>query len=417
MKFNTLIFIQILVFVTFFANAQLFDRYANFSEEFDARNTGLTTLPLLSIPMGGEHEALGTSTTGIGRDISFIESNPSMSSQLEYTSLSVFHKNWIADSSIEGLAYTTRFDDLGISGFTKFLHVPFTAYDRYGIQQASVRYTETVAGFNIAYNLFDSFHFDGLNVGTTAKFGHARIPPQLYDDELGTQNTSALVVDLGISTSFDILKQYRSRKSNFHIGASLLNIGFTNQNDDPLPSQWRGGIGYYPLNWLLITSDLIVPFTLDDTPSEPVAWSTGTSVNVTEFVQIMSGLYVRGGNPRISLGSSIDLTDATIFLTYTLDATTQALPDKLSAEVRFSLGDRNRARRQQRVETMYLDALAYFSQGHNERAESLLERVVTLDPEFTPAQQTLEIVQEQRELEERMLDIRAGELLLSLEER
>lgn len=405
-KYITIIYF---FFLALFVEAQLFDEYADWADRnFSAQNTGLTALPILLIPAGGDYEGMGTATTGLARDASYIESNPAMSSRLMFTELSVFHKDWIADSSIESLVYTTRIEDFGFGGFFKFFHVPFTEYDRYGLQQATVRYTETIAGLNFSYNFFDSFSFDGVSVGISPKAGLARIPPELYSG-VGNQNTTALMTDIGIATSFNLFKYYSSRESNTHVGISVQNIGMTNQSE-PLPSRAKAGFGYYITRWALVSSDIIIPFTLDDTPNEPIGWAVGSAFDVTNFLTLTQGFYIQGGNPRFSLGSSIDFDTVSLNMTYTLDLTTQAAPDKFGIGASFSLGDRGRIERRDTVEKLYLDSLETFANGSLEQTKQLLERIITMDGEFTPAKKLLEVVEEQQRLEQEMMNIRLGEI-------
>ena len=50
---------------------------------------------------------MGTAFTAVADDSSFLEANPSASSLLETTELSVTHNNWIADTSVEGVIYVS----------------------------------------------------------------------------------------------------------------------------------------------------------------------------------------------------------------------------------------------------------------------------------------------------------------------
>ena len=95
-------------------------------------NTGLTAFPTLLIPMGGRFEAMGTAFTAVADDASYIESNPAGSASLTYTELSFYHNDWIADTNIESVTFTTRKHNLGIGAAGKFLYVPFTEYNTFG---------------------------------------------------------------------------------------------------------------------------------------------------------------------------------------------------------------------------------------------------------------------------------------------
>ncbi|MDR3201239.1 MAG: UPF0164 family protein, partial [Spirochaetales bacterium] len=111
------------------------DIYGDAAGQFDFLqdpNTGLTVFPILTIPLGGEYEGMGTAYTAVARDSSFFDANPAASSMMKYTELSVMHNNWIADTNIEGIAYTNREDNIGYAFAGKFLYVPFTGYDYWG---------------------------------------------------------------------------------------------------------------------------------------------------------------------------------------------------------------------------------------------------------------------------------------------
>ena len=132
---RTLLFVAIV----FLLGAPLFADFSDFYYKLNSAlsgfadpNTGLTAFPTLLIPMGGKYEGMGTAYTAVAMDSGYLEANPSASSSLEATELAFYHHSWIADSNLEGLVYTVRFDDLGIGVGGKFLYVPFTEYNEWG---------------------------------------------------------------------------------------------------------------------------------------------------------------------------------------------------------------------------------------------------------------------------------------------
>ena len=151
--------------------------------DLNARNTGLTIFPTLIIPSGGEFEGMGQAYTAVARDISFFDANPAGSAMLEYTELTLIHNDWIADTSLDGVLYAVRFDDLGIAVGGKFLHVPFTAYDQFAQQVASGRYSEGTVGLNVSYNFLRSYEFPGVAVGATLKTAYRYVPPVIAPDQ------------------------------------------------------------------------------------------------------------------------------------------------------------------------------------------------------------------------------------------
>lgn len=372
----------------------------------DVQNTGLTTFPTLGIPMGGEYEALGSAYTAAARDVTFLEANPAASSDLNNTELAVFHNNLIADTNMESAAYTTRIEHFGTGVGVKYLHVPFTEYDSFGVQQATGRYSEGVAAFNISYNFLNSFYFNGVAAGANLKLAYREIPDVIVAD----QSAAGVLADFGLLSRFDLLKFYPSRDRNFAVGTTVRNVG-PNVMEEPLPTEWSTGIAYSPLRPLLLSFDVNVPFTpFSPLPNPPVGFGFGTAMTVTDFFTIRGGYQLKGGNPRISMGGSVRVQDMTVTINYTLDMTTQlAAFDRFSLQAGFSLGDRGRGDRQEIVRTLYLDALEAFAAGDLEETIELTDRALAIDPTFQPADETYQMASRMLELQNEMDRIRAGD--------
>ena len=175
--------ILLLVTVLFLLSLPLFadfsDFYYNLNQGLSAYadpNTGLTAFPTLLIPMGGKYEGMGTAYTAVSMDSGFLEANPSASASLELTELSFYHHSWIADSNLEGVVYTIRYDDLGIGLGGKFLYVPFTEYNEWGERENRGYISESVATLNVSYNFFSDFDFYGLGIGANLKAAYRNIP-------------------------------------------------------------------------------------------------------------------------------------------------------------------------------------------------------------------------------------------------
>lgn len=371
----------------------------------DVKNTGLTVFPTLDIPMGGEYEALGSAYTAAARDVTFLEANPAASAGLDNTELAVFHNNLIADTNMESAAYTTRIEHFGTGIGVKYLHVPFTEYDDFGVQQGTARYTEAVAAFNVSYNFFNSFYFDGVSAGTNLKVAYRDIPEIIVAD----QSAAGVMADFGLLSRFDLLKFYPSRDRNVAVGTTLRNLG-PNVLEEPLPTTWSTGIAYSPLRPWLVSFDVNVPFLLfSDLPNPPIGYAVGTALTVTDFFTIRGGYQLKGGNPRLNMGGSVRIQDMTVTINYTLDMTTQLTAfDRFSLQAGFALGDRGRGDRQDQVRTLYLDALEAFAIGDLEETINLTERALAIDPTFQPAEETLEMAARMSELQDQMDRIRSG---------
>lgn len=380
------------------------------------RQTGLTVFPLLELPLGGERQSMAGAYTAVARDLSGIEANPAGTSTLEYTEIGLFHRNYIADTSIEGAAGAIRLGDLGLGGSVRYLHVPFTGRDDRGRQTLSARYSEFSAAANVSYNFFRSYSFHGLSVGMNAKFAHRSVPEIIAPE----QSASSALVDVGLLTRFNFLKFFPSRQRNLAVGVAARNFGTLALNESP-PANVAAGLAYNPIRPVTLAVDAEMPVNLaPDTPSAPFAASVGTSVQVTDFLNAMTGVQLKGGNPRVSLGANVDFEKVSIAANYTLDLVTQLPgPDNFSVEARFNFGDRGRAARRAELEDLYLEGVSALSRGDLARAVDLLEQATSIDERFDPAAETLANARRAEELEEEMralgdldgLDRDPGELL------
>ncbi|MFP4425079.1 MAG: UPF0164 family protein [Spirochaetaceae bacterium] len=377
--------------------------WSSLFDTFEVKNTGLTTFPTLNIPMGGEYEGMGTAYSAVARDSSYFEANPAASSTLTYTELALFHTNLIADANMEGAVYTIRDEDFGLGVGGKFLHVPFTEYDAYGEQEKSIRFTETIVGANASYNFLSGFYFYGIALGTTLKVAYRNNP--IRPD----QNQAGFMADIGALTRFNALKPYASRDRNASVGVTVKNLGPPVEGE-PLPSAAHLGLSYSPLRPLVLSSELIFPFIVGtDDPAEPIGLANGASVTVTDFFSAHTGLLIRGGNPRITLGGIVDVQDITLSINYTLDMTTQIGSfDRFSLQAKFNFGDRGRAEQAKRVEELYLESLVAYAAGDLERTIELTREAVEIDPDFEPAEETLETALRSKALQEEMEQIQLG---------
>ncbi|MFP4509641.1 MAG: UPF0164 family protein [Spirochaetaceae bacterium] len=368
-------------------------------------NTGLTAFPILELPLGGRHEAMGGAFTAAGPDVGALNANPAATATLRYTELALSHKNHIADSSIESLGYAIRLGDLGLGVDARYLHVPFTARDDRGRQTQSARYSEVAGLLNVSYNLFRSYYFHGLSVGLNTRLAHRSIPETISPG----QSVTAAAVDFGLLTRFNVLKFHASRERNLSLGFAARNFGLPVLGD-PLPTHMALGLAYRPVRPLLIAIDGELPVSLQEgTPPGPPALHTGMNVQITDFFDAGAGFRLRGGNPRFSLGGNIDFDEVSLAAVYTLDLTTSLeAADNFSVQARFNFGDRGRLERRERLEDLYLDGIVLLSEGEISDAVSLLEEAVALDPSFDPAVETLASAQRSLQLQQGMF--RLGDL-------
>ncbi len=409
---KSVVLLLICVLVSAPANADGFaDAYGTVADFFGteaARRTGLTAFPVLTIPVGGRYEGLGTAYTAVSRDTGFFDANPAASASIERTQLALQHTNLIADANMESIAYTSRFTNFGFGAAGKFLHVPFTEYDAFGDQAATIRYTESVAGVNASYRFLNSFYRHGLSVGANLKSAYRHIPDTI---EPG-QSAFAYMADFGLLTRFNFLKFYSARERNFSVGLTARNIG-PPVMDDPLPSSVTAGIAYAPVRPVELSFDYQVPIQpFTDLPAELPAYAAGVSGAITEFFGLHTGFLLKGGNPRSTIGGVLEFENTRFVANYTLDMTTQVgTVDRFSIEAAFKFGDRGRGERAEQAEEYYLEALLAFADGDLERTVTLTERALELDSGFTPAEETKLTAERSLEMQRRLEQIPLDETM------
>ena len=381
-------------------------------------NAGLTSFPILKIPMGGRSEGMAGAFSAVSDDISFLDHNPAGSSMLTRTEAAFFHNNWIADANIEGAAFASRYRDLGFAGGVKWLYVPFTEYNMFGDRVSRGYYSEGVATLNASYNFFRGFYFGGISAGANLK-GAFRIVPDFTDaDDLGnnegtlisgsgrSQSAFMAMLDAGLLTRFNFLKFYNARERNTSAAVVLYNAG-PPALGEPLPTVMTAGVSYKPLRPLLFSFDFSLPMNLTDMSlSEKPYWAAGVSGEVTSFLSMRAGVMGKAGNARITVGSAVNLAMISLDVNYTLDLTTQLQPlNRVSLGVRLNLGDQGRGALSARIDQLYLEGLDAYSRSDFETARALWEETLRLDPRYDPAKEGLRVINRTLEVEERILDM------------
>ena len=364
-------------------------------------NTGTTVFPLLRIPAGGKAEAMGTAQTAVASDSASIMYNPAVSSLLDLTELSFLHNNWIADTSIESVLFTTRFEDLGLGAGLKLLYLPFTEYDEWGESTANGYPLETILTLNASYNMFRSYYFRGVSAGLSIKAGYRYIPTVFYSD----QSSIAIMADAGLYTSFNLFKFYDSRDRNFSTGIVLRNAGFETLGE-ALPTELSAGIAYSPVRPLNLAFDFNLPINLIGGEAESWYLAGGFDAAMTDFFSFQGGFNYQGANPRVSLGSTIDLEEATFNLNYTLDLTTSTDSiDRFSIEAKLKLGDEGRYERKAMVDELYIAGLEAYANGDLQKAVAYWESALEIDNSFTPAEEFIASASRSIDLLKRMEEL------------
>lgn len=375
-------------------------------------NAGMTTFLSALIPAGGSAESMGMAFTAVADDASFLDLNPSASAVQDQTQFAFYHNNWIADTRIEGIAYTVRLGSLGLSLGGKWLYLPFTEYSDLAERLTTGYYSEAIGIANASIHLWPGYYFYGVAVGANLKLAYRSMPD--FSDNAGTiiagsgasQSAVAIMADLGALTRFNIAKLYASRTKNFAVGLALKNFGPPVMGE-ALPTVATAGVAYNFLKPILISGDISFPLNLVDLSlSERFYWGVGYRMTITNFWDLQAGLLVKGGNPRISVGAALDFAPLTLEVNYTLDLTTQFSPlNRMSVEARFALGDLGRAQKAARAEDLYLQGLDAYAAGDLELAISYWDEALKLNPYFDPARENRDTARTALELRKRMLEM------------
>ncbi len=379
------------------------DLYSGWAGAFSGSadpNSGLTSFPTLLVPLGGIYEGMGTASTALAIDTGFIESNPAASSLLQDTELAFYHHSWIADSNLEGVVYAVRFNDFGLGIGGKFLYIPFTAYNDWGAGGAKGYVSESIGTLNLSYNLFQTYYFQGLALGANFKVGYRNIPVQFSTN----QSAIAFLGDVGVMTGFNFLKFYPSRVKNFSLGVAVKNLGISTLPDEQFPLLASAGIAYAPLRPWVLSCDFNLPISLNSAyPAERWNVAVGTNVDVTDFLSIQAGFLMKADNPRLTLGTSIGFGLVSFVVNYNLDLSGQLNPvDKFSVQAKLNLGDFGRVKRQNEVEEVYLLGVKEYANGNYLKAIGYWKKVLELDPEYIPARENIDTVQDALDLQKEM---------------
>jgi hypothetical protein len=211
------------------------------------------------------------------------------------------------------------------------------------------------------------------------------------------------MVDLGALTRFNLLKTYASRSKNFSVGATIRNLG-PFARGEPLPTTASLGVAYSIIRPILLAVDVNVPFSFSrDFPPGRVNAAVGLNVNVTPFLSVQTGVWLRMDNPRFSLGLSLDLEPMSIVVNYNVDLSGGIdFYDKLSIEAKISLGDQGRAAFQARVDELFVGSINAYKDGDLEEAIDLANELLELYPEHEHARQIVEAALRTRDVKEGM---------------
>jgi hypothetical protein len=360
--------------------------------------------PLLNIPLGGRAGGLAAAFTAVADDASFLESNPAGSARLDRTELAFFHSSWftkdLAGTLVKGLVFTRRIGNLGLAAGGKRLSTPIVAYDFSDNRLFGAYYSEIAATLNGAYNFSLGDRFSGISAGASLKGAFRTVPGNL---------ASAVMADLGFLSSFNLFKFYKSPDWNASLGLALRNLGPS--GEEPLPSLGALGLAYKPLEALLFSFDLYLPFNMRDIKkSGKPYFATGLEFDYGPFPSLRGGVQLKSGSLRLALGSSFRIFGEDtpgrigrggVFqgIDLDLDYSRELLQDqgrnRLGLGIRAGLGKRTGETGQTgQTGTLYTGGLEAYARGDYGEARRCWEEALKLDGRFLPAREALAMLEE-----------------------
>lgn len=381
---------------------------------FVDKNEGQTSFRSLLIPFGGRSESLGGAYTGLCDDINFLQYNAGAGAVQKESQIALFHNMWIADSKMETIAATTRFKNiphLSLGGFVSCFYLPFTEYNIFGDRVAASYYSETLAAINFSYNFLAGYDFKGFSLGGNLKTAWRGMPNYTDNNTNEVINNSGLAQsglafmgDLGLLLQFNFLKFYYSRDPNVRIGFSAQNLGVSLTGwgqqvvlDDPLPSLLSAGISVKFVKPVTLSLEFQQPINLQNlsTYLKPYI-ASGISLEFTNFLSVLGGFAIKGGNPRFSAGFEFEVAKVRFNFNYTLDFTSSFSPlNKLSLSLKLKLGDKGRSIIDKQVDEYYQQGLIYYAEADYQAAIDVWKEALKLNKRFDPAKLGIQSAQYQ----------------------
>ena len=381
---------------------------------FVDKNEGQTSFRSLLIPFGGRSESLGGAYTGLCDDINFLQYNAGAGAVQKESQIALFHNMWIADSKMETIAATTRFKNiphLSLGGFVSCFYLPFTEYNIFGDRVAASYYSETLAAINFSYNFLAGYDFKGFSLGGNLKTAWRGMPNYTDNNTNEVINNSGLAQsglafmgDLGLLLQFNFLKFYYSRDPNVRIGFSAQNLGVSLTGwgqqvvlDDPLPSLLSAGLSVKFVKPVTLSLEFQQPINLQNlsTYLKPYI-ASGISLEFTNFLSVLGGFAIKGGNPRFSVGFEFEVAKVRFNFNYTLDFTSSFSPlNKLSLSLKLKLGDKGRGIIDKQVDEYYQQGLIYYAEADYQAAIDVWKEALKLNKRFDPAKLGIQSAQYQ----------------------
>ncbi|HBD95830.1 MAG TPA: hypothetical protein DDY71_05815 [Spirochaetia bacterium] len=402
MKIRLMCFIFLFTF-SFFLSSEDFENnflggYLDFEKLFLNMNGdyGVTFFPFLERSYGGRDLGLSGAFTGVADDVSTIEANPAGTSTLQNTELFFSHSKLYGDINYNALAYTMRFNELGFGMAVRMAYLPFTHYDMLGFESGSGIISYTIINFNGSYNFLRTYERFGLSLGTNIKLYIYGVP----DTIIANQSSVNIAFDFGLLTRFNFLKFHKTIQKNFSVGLVVQNIGPFTENEPP-PTSINLGFGYRPIKKLLITSDLHYMINYSEFTYQNWNYRAGVEVHVTDYFSFLGGVSIKS-SPSASIGINLEFDQFRLTAVYNPDLVDLA-QFSISGSIKF--GDMGRAKRQKKIDDLYTNVLVLINESMYSEAELILNEILSMSPNYTPAKRTINMVLKHTELYKRIRQV------------
>jgi hypothetical protein len=124
------------------------------------------------------------------------------------------------------------------------------------------------------------------------------------------------------------------------------------------------------------------------------------NADVTSFLSAHTGVLIKTGKPRFTVGADVSLKDFTIQANYTLDMVSRLeLFDRMSISVKMDLDRVKQLVVKDDAQEVYLQGLEAFAAGELEDAVEFFRTSLIIDPTFTPAAEMLDTAMKSLQLE------------------
>lgn len=367
--------------------------YLNFENAFlqISGDYGTTFFPFLNMTYGGRDAAFSGAFTAVADDISALEKNPAATASLRYTELFFSHNKIMGDVNYNAIAYSMRLNDLGFGAGVRVLYLPFTHYDKFGVDIGNGVISYSVITLNASYNLLRTYDFFGLSIGGNVKLYVYNVPDTIAEE----QSRTNVVFDLGLLSRFNFLKAYYLPEKNFSLGFAVKNLGpFT--DGEPPPTTLTFGFSYKPVAKVLITSDVNMLINYSDMTYKNWSVNGGLEVQFTKFSSLIAGMTIKS-NPSFALGVNFDFEDFSITALYNPDFVDLF---RFSVSASLKLGDLGRGKKEELIKKMFARALRLINDGNHKAAREVLLKILEKDPGYSPAKKRLEYSKKLIELED-----------------